>query len=203
MISPMIPRSLVITVSVLLLAVLGMSFYVWHMRGRAAAVPVIATDTRPVVAPVAGPTEAVTLFVAYDDLGVLRAQSARIPMPSVRQQRAEELLRALIALYLDKSSPHPLPPGADIRGIYLVDPGLAVVDINAAFADGHRSGVLAEELTVASFIQTLSANIPGILRVKILVEGKERETLAGHADLSNFYDVSAVNQLSSQLQAPQ
>jgi hypothetical protein len=89
MISPMIPRSLVITVSVLLLAVLGMSFYVWHMRGRAAAVPVVATDTRPVVAPVAGPTEAVTLFVAYDDLGVLRAQSARIPMPSVRQQRAE------------------------------------------------------------------------------------------------------------------
>jgi hypothetical protein len=203
MISPMIPRSLVITVSVLLLAVLGMSFYVWHMRGRAAAVPVVATDTRPVVAPVAGPTEAVTLFVAYDDVGVLRAQSARIPMPSVRQQRAEELLRALIALYLDKSSPHPLPPGADIRGIYLVDPGLAVVDINAAFADGHRSGVLAEELTVASFIQTLAANVPGILRVKILVEGKERETLAGHADLSNFFDVSAVNQLTSQLQVPQ
>jgi hypothetical protein len=203
MISPRIPRSLAITVAVLLLAVLGMSFYAWHMRGRAAAVPVVATDTRPVVAPVAGPTEAVTLFVAYDDLGVLRAQSARIPMPSVRQQRAEELLRALIALYLDKASPHPLPPGADIRGIYLVDPGLAVVDINAAFADGHRSGVLAEELTIASFIQTLAANVPGILRVKILVEGKERETLAGHADLSNFFDVSAVNQLSSQLQVTQ
>jgi hypothetical protein len=199
----MIPRSLVIAISVLLLAVLGMSFYAWHMRGRAAAVPVVATDMRPVVAPVAGPTEAVTLFVAYDDVGVLRAQSARIPMPSVRQQRAEELLRALIALYLDKSSPHPLPPGADIRGTYLVDPGLAVVDINAAFADGHRSGVLAEELTVASFIQTLAANVPGILRVKILVEGKERETLAGHADLSNFFDVSAVNQLTSQLQATQ
>jgi hypothetical protein len=199
----MIPRSLVIAISVLLLAVLGMSFYAWHMRGRAAAVPVVATDMRPVVAPVAGPTEAVTLFVAYDDVGVLRAQSARIPMPSVRQQRAEELLRALIALYLDKSSPHPLPPGADIRGIYLVDPGLAVVDINAAFADGHRSGVLAEELTVASFIQTLAANVPSILRVKILVEGKERETLAGHADLSNFFDVSAVNQLTSQLQVTQ
>ena len=201
--SNMIPRYLVIAVFVLLTAALGMSFYAWHMRGRAAAVPVAATDTRPIVAPVAGPTEAVTLFVAYDDVGVLRPQSARIPMPSVRQQRAEELLRALIALYLDKASPHPLPPGADIRGIYLVDPGLAVVDLNAAFADGHRSGVLAEELTVASFIQTLAANIPGILRVKILVEGKERETLAGHADLSNFFDVSAVNQLTSQLQATQ
>ena len=199
----MIPRHFFIALSVLLAAVLGMSIYAWHMRGRAAATPVAAVDSRPVVAPVAGATERVTLFVAYDDIGILRAQSAQIPMPSVRQQRAEELLRALIALYLDKSSPHPLPPGSDIRSVYLVDPGLAVIDVNAAFADGHRSGVLAEELTVASFIQTLSANIPGILKVKILVEGKQRDTLAGHADLSNFFDVGAINQLTSQLQAAQ
>jgi len=198
----MIPRHLYFAVSVLLLAVLGMSLYAWHMRGRVSG-PVFAVDTRPVVPPVAGPTEQVTLFVAYDDIGVLQPQSARIPLPSVRQQRAEELLRALLALYLDKSSPHPLPPGSDIRSVYLVDPGLAVIDLNGAFADGHRSGVLSEELTVASLIQTLSANIPGILKVKILVEGKQRDTLAGHADLSDFFDVSVINQLTSQLQSSQ
>src|SRR5271155_3189009 len=198
----MIPRHLFIAVAVLLLAVLGMSLHAWHMRGRAAP-PLSSSDTRPVEAPVAGPTERVTLFVAYDDIGILRAQSAQIPLPSVRQQRAEELLRALLALYLDKSSPHPLPEGADIRSVYLVDPGLAVIDINAAFADGHRSGVLSEELTVASLIQTLAANLPGVLKVKILVEGKQRETLAGHADLSGFFDVSAIHQLTSQLQLGQ
>jgi hypothetical protein len=199
----MIPRHFYIAVSVLVLAVLGMSLYAWHMRGRAAAGPVASIDPRPVGPPVAGPTEQVTLFVAYDDTGVLHAQTTRIPLPSVRQQRAEELLRALLALYLDKSSPHPLPPGSDVRSVYLVDPTLAVIDINAAFADGHRSGVLSEELTVASLIQTLSANIPGILQVKILVEGKERQTLAGHADLSAFYDVAAINQLTTQLQSTQ
>jgi Sporulation and spore germination len=198
----MVPRHFFIALSVLLAAVLGMGIYAWHMRGRAAT-PVASVDTRPVIPPAAGNTERVTLFVAYDDIGVLHAQSAQIPLPSVRQQRAEELLRALITLYLDKSSPHPLPPGSDIRSVYLVDPGLAVIDINVAFADGHRSGVLVEELTVASLIQTLSANIPGILKVKILVEGKQRDTLAGHADLSNFFDVSAVNQLASQLQSTQ
>jgi hypothetical protein len=199
----MIPRHFFISLSILLAAVLGMSLYAWHMRGRAAATPVPSLDSGPVVAPVAGNTERVTLFVAYDDIEVLRSQSAQIPMPSVRQQRAEEVLRALIALYLDKSSPHPLPPGSDIRSVYLVDPGLAVIDVNAAFADGHRSGVLAEELTVTSLIQTLSENIPGILKVKILVEGKQRDTLAGHADLSNFFDVSAIHQLASELQSAQ
>jgi hypothetical protein len=199
----MIPRHFYIAASVMLAAVLGMSLYAWRMRARVVATPVAAADTQPMVAPVSGPTEPVTLFVAYDDLGILRAQAARIPLPSVRQERAEELLHALIALYLDKSSPHPLPAGSDIRSVYLVDPGLAVIDVNAAFADGHRSGVLEEDLTVASLIQTLAANIPGISRVKILVEGQGRDTLAGHADLSDYFDVSAVNQLTSQLQSIQ
>ena len=87
-----------------------------------------------------------------------------------------------------------------MRNVYLVDPGLAVIDLNTAFANGHRSGILVEALTVASLVQTLSVNIPGIVRVKILVDGKERETLAGHADLTNFYDVAAVGQLVTQLQ---
>jgi len=83
----MIPRSFYIAVSILLAAVLGMGIYVWHMRGRAAASPVASTDTRPVTPPVAGATERVTLYVAYDDIGILRPQPAQIPLPSVRQQR--------------------------------------------------------------------------------------------------------------------
>lgn len=196
----MIPRHLIIAISVLLVAVLGLGLYALHMRKIATSTPAVGTDTRPLARPITGPTERVTLYVAHDDEGTLRAESAQIPMPSGRQQRAEELLRALVSLYLDKSSPHVIGAGSEIRSVFLVDPGVAVIDLNAAFADTHRSGVLVEELTVASLIQTISVNTPGILKVKILVDGKERDTLAGHADLSDFYDVSAVNQLAAQLQ---
>ena len=199
----MIPRHLVISVAVLLVAALSLSVYAWHMRKTAAATTVVSHDTRPLAPPVAGPTEQVVLFVAHDDEGSLRAERAQIPMPSGRQQRAEELLRALLSLYLDKSSPHVLGPGSDVRSVFLVDPGVAVIDLNAAFADKHRSGVLIEELTVTSLIHTVSANTPGVLKVKIVVDGKERDTLAGHADLTGYYDVTAVNQLATQLQAGQ
>jgi len=195
----MIPRHLLIALAVLLVAALGMSIYAWNMRKTVAATPATSADTRPLAPPVAGPTELVALFVAHDEDGSLRPQAAQIPMPSGRQQRAEELLRALLSIYLDKSSPHVLGSGAEVRSVFLVDPGVAVIDVNAAFADTHRSGVLVEELTVASLIHTVSANTPGILRVKILVDGKERDTLAGHADISDFYDVTAVNQLATQL----
>jgi len=199
----MIPRHLAIGFAVLLAAALGLSIYAWHMHKTAVAQPAPAVDTRPLAPPVAGPTERVVLFIAHDDDGTLRGESAQIPMPSGRQQRAEELLRALLSRYLDKDSPHPLGPGADIRSAYIVDPGVAVIDLNSAFADSHRSGVLVEQLTIASMIETVTANVPNLLKVKILVEGKERDTLAGHADLSSYYDVASVNQLATQLQAGQ
>jgi hypothetical protein len=193
-------RQLAIATAALIMAALALGAYTWHMRKIATAAPVAAADARPLAPPVLGPTERVALFVAHDEDGTLRAESAQIPMPSGRQQRAEELLRALLSIYLDKNSPHVLGAGAEVRSVFLVDPGVAVIDLNSAFADTHRSGVLVEELTVASLIHTISANNQGILRVKILVDGKERDTLAGHADLSEYYDVSAVNQLATQLQ---
>lgn len=195
----MIPRHLLIAFAVMVAVALGMSLYAWRMRGRVNRAELPA-NTQPVAPPASGPTEQVTLYVAYDDAEMLRPTAVRIPLPAGRQERAEELLQALVDLYLDKSSPHVLGPGSEIRGVYLVDPGLAVIDLNAAFANGHRSGVLVEELTMASLVGSLAANIPGINRIKILVDGKERDTLAGHVDLTNFYDVSAVNQLVAQLQ---
>jgi sporulation and spore germination protein len=199
----MIARHLVLGVAVMLAIALGMSFYAWRMRSRVDRSEPSSTNNLPVAAPVSGSSEQVTLFVADDDAGVLRPKQVRILLPAGRQERAAELLHTLLSLYLDKFSPHPLGTGSEIRDVYLIEPGIAVIDLNAAFADSHRSGVLVEELTVASLVQTLSTNVPGIVRVKILVDGKGRDTLAGHADLSNFYDVSAVTQLVAELQAAQ
>jgi hypothetical protein len=194
----MIPRHLVIAVAVMFAVAIGMSVYVWRARRTVSTEP--AAYSHPVAPPVEAPTEEVTLYVAHDDIAALRAQTARIPLPSGRQERAEELLRALLRLYVASFPPHALPAATELHDVYLVDPGLAVIDVNSAFADGHRSGILVEELTIASLARTLSANVPGINRIKILVDGKSRDTLAGHADISGFYDVSAVDQLAAELQ---
>ena len=194
----MIPRHLVIGVAVLFLAVVSMGVYLRHMRRQAGRLEAPAADALLAAPPAPGPTETVTLYVADDAAGILRPQSAKIPLPGGRQQRAEELLRALLRIYQQPDAPHPMAPAADIRSIYLVDPGGAVIDVNDAFADQHRSGILSEQLTVNSLVQTLAANVPGILRVNILVEGKMRETLAGHADLTETFDVLAIEQAGNQ-----
>jgi hypothetical protein len=176
-----------------------MALYVWQLRNHADAVAPTLPAPQAVAPPGTGPAKQVTLWVAYDNPGVLRSNTVSLPLSSEHQRRAEEILRALLNVYGSKDSPHPLPSTAEIRNIYFVDPGLVVLDVNSALADGQTSGVLAEELTVTSFVQTLTANFEGILRVKILVDGKERSTLAGHADLSGTYDVSQVSVLAKQL----
>jgi spore germination protein GerM len=188
-----IPRSLIITVALMLVVVAAMGTYVRRMRRQASELR-SAADLQSVAPPPSGPTETVTLYIADDSAGTLRAQSAQIPLPGGRQQRAEELLRALLRIYQQPGARHPLAPAADIRSIYLVAPGVAVIDLNTAFADQHRSGILDEQLTVNSLVETLAANVPGVNRVRILVEGNERETLAGHADLTDFFDASTIAQ---------
>ena len=196
--SRMIPRHLLIGVAALLALVVSMGVYVRHMRLRAREFAYSEADAFPVAPPAAGPTETVTLYVADDAAGILRTRSAQIPLPGGRQQRAEELLRTLLRIYQQPGAAHPMAPAADIRSIYLVAPGAAVIDLNAAFCDQHRSGILSEQLTVNSLVETLAVNVPGVNRVNILVEGKTRETLAGHVDLTDSFDVPTLMQASNQ-----
>jgi hypothetical protein len=196
----MIPRHLKIAVIVMLGVVLAMGFYLRHLKRSAAQLP-SGSENLPVAPPVSGPTEKVALYVAYDTPGMLVARPASIPLPSDRQERAQAVLRALLAAYTGEFSTHPIAPGSEVKSVYLVPPGIAVVDLNPPFADGHRSGILVEELTVLSLVQTLAVNVPGVTRVKFLIDGKMRETLAGHASLADFYDVAKVKPVVEQLLA--
>jgi len=198
----MIRRQFVIATMLLFAVAILMAVYLWQLRRHETLAPRPVGAPQHVTPPPSGPTEKATIFIAYDDPGELHARTIPIPLASGRQQRAETLLRELLAIYQAKGSSHPLAPGAEIRNVFLIDPGAAVIDVNAAFVSGQTSGILAEELTIASMIQTLAANVQGLNRVKILVDGKDRDTLAGHADLSGFYAVAQVAELARQL-APQ
>jgi len=197
----MIPRQFLITVIILFALTIAMSVYVWQLRRREIRSPQLTEKNEHVAPPASGAMERVTVYVAYDSGGELRAQSISIPLAAGRQQRAEGLSRGLMSLYTAKDSTHPLTAGAEIRQVFLVDPGIAVVDVNSAFVEGQVSGVLPEELTIASLVQTLATNMPELARVKILVDGKEQETLAGHADLTGFYDVQQIAEVAKQLSA--
>ena len=64
---------------------------------------------------------------------------------------------------------------------------MAVVNLSGTFAASHPAGLETESLTVLSICATLRANNSAITEVRFLVDGVERPTLAGHADLTRTY----------------
>jgi Sporulation and spore germination len=66
-------------------------------------------------------------------------------------------------------------------------PQMAVVNLTSNFAAGHPSGLETETLTVLSICGTIHANLPQVTEVRFLVDGQQRPSLAGHADLTRTY----------------
>lgn len=196
----MIPRNVQITLVLLLVAILGSGIYILLLHRRTEEGLRRASDQRPVAAPVAGSNETVKLTIAYDEDGVFRTRDISAIVPSESSARAKSVLEALIGYYLSKPSPHELADGSAVNSVFMVNQKLAVVDLNQALADGHRSGVMVEDFTVISLIDTLATNLPQVEQVKILINGKERETLAGHADIRSIYSTTAIHKVVAQLQ---
>ena len=76
-----------------------------------------------------------------------------------------------------------IPAGAKPRAFYITQDGTAYVDLTGEIAEEHPGGVKSELLTIYSIVNSLILNIPEINAVKILINGGESLTLAGHIDL--------------------
>jgi hypothetical protein len=193
-----ISRKLQLIIAALVAAILAMGFYLVHLKHKAESIAV-GPATQQLVAPVNGPPAQMTLFVASDDDYSIRPISITSALPSDPGERGRASLHALILRYLAKDSPHPLGPGADVHDVYLLDPASAVVNLNGEFANAHRSGIEVEQLSIFSLVLTLKAQLPQLNRVRFLVDGKTRDTLAGHLDISDWMDIALVSAAAKDL----
>src|SRR5262245_54937531 len=189
----MIQRHVQIALALLFVAVISIGMYLYRLQRKEEHMR-RAMDARPIVPPATGQATRITLAIAYDEDGVFRHEVGSVPLPSEPAQRSRDILRTLIGKYTERPSRHPLAEGADVNDVYLVNDDLAVVDMNSALVDNHPSGIMIEDFTLFSLAETLSANMPQIKRVKFIVNGHERLTLAGHADLRPIFDTNLIHQ---------
>jgi hypothetical protein len=114
-----------------------------------------------------------------------------LPLSAGAVQRSKQVLEELIS-----SPPAPeqrtLPADATILGFYILPDGTAIADFSDALVTEVPSGISSETAAVDSIAQTLGSNVPSLHRLKILIHGQEVETLAGHVDLTGFFDLNPV-----------
>ena len=76
-----------------------------------------------------------------------------------------------------------VPQNTLIRAIYVTQEGVCYIDMTAEIVDQHPGGIKSELLTVYSIVNSVVLNVPEVEAVKILINGSESKTLAGHIDL--------------------
>jgi hypothetical protein len=168
-----------------------------RLQAEAAGVPAAISEQSGT------PARAVTLYVPNDLDGSLTAVDRSIALPTDNNARARVLLESLIEAFHAPGSTHPMDVASGVNEVYLLPvpkvPGKAqggeeaVVDLNGALAAAQPSGIEPETLTLLAMLATLHANIPSISQVHFLVDGQQRDTLAGHADLTRTYLASDTN----------
>jgi hypothetical protein len=198
-----IPRHQTIIFLTLLVASIIMGVALWNLRERAHQRLLRGQDSAPTQAPEVAPAVQATLMVANDNDDTVSPRALTLPLPQNPEARARAILGKLFDLYAATGAEHPVAGGAAaVAQVFLLpapDAGqgsaqhagrpaqLAVVNLTSAFAASHPSGLETESLTILSICATLRANFPDVAQVRFLVDGQERPTLAGHADLTRTY----------------
>jgi hypothetical protein len=197
----------------MLLAAVVMAAVLIRLRERAEDRMHAVQESARAIEPVDAPGTPVTFYIPNDVDNTLTGTQRNLPLPQDDSGRARVLLEALLEAFRDPQSTHRIgtapsvrgkdnaaetPHVADIDEVYLMPvpqiPGtpptsgsMAVVDFSTVFTQSHPSGIEPETLTLLAVIGTLHANLPTITQVRFLVDGRQQDTLAGHADLTRVY----------------
>ena len=72
-----------------------------------------------------------------------------------------------------------------LRNLYILDDGTAVVDLSSDLVNSIAGGITSELALIESVTMSLRANVIPVTSVRFLVDGKARETLAGHISIAH------------------
>jgi len=140
------------------------------------AAPPSTEDTAPLA------KASVTLYFPSASLDGLAVETREIVDTKRPADRGAQILAALIDGPRTEGTLPAVPQGTTLRQLWVRDDGNAYADFSEELATGASGGSADEILTIYAIVDSLTANVPAIRRVGILVAGRERETL-GHLDL--------------------
>lgn len=126
----------------------------------------------------------VTLYFSDTNERFLFPEKRYIPQDKTREGQATELIKALV----DGSKTglvNTFPQKTDIISVKIESDQTARINFGQNLVANHPGGSASEMATIYSLTNTLITNIPEIKKVKILIEGKEQESLKGHIDIRN------------------
>ena len=103
----------------------------------------------------------------------------RTTQTAIAQSVIEEFFKGPVGLQISE-----LPKDVKLLGIYRDAERILYVDLSEEFRRNFQGDVLSEYLILKGIYESLTSNLDDVEDVKVLIEGREIETLGGHFYLS-------------------
>jgi spore germination protein GerM len=179
-------------VAVVLVTVLALILWVttdetptYKPEGHAEAAGDAETDGEPQAAL----KQAIHLYFIDADGRHLMAETRTVMRPADPAAFGRQIVLALLEGPRGQKG-RSLPEETDLRAFYLGEDGTAYVDFGDAVSRHHPGGVTLERLSIYSLVNSLVLNSDTIKAVRILIEGRTADTLAGHIDLQRSFNAN-------------
>jgi spore germination protein GerM len=169
-------------VAVVLVAVLVIVQRVLPRWSSRATTRAVAAASSPAAAAGPGRKIKARLFYVAEDGMRLTSVERDIAYGDGAIEQAREIVAAQIAPVVEPLV-SAIPPETKLRAVFITEGGEAYVDLSREVKSAHPGGSMNELLTVYTLVNALTANLPAVTAVQVLVEGKEVDTLSGHVDL--------------------
>ena len=114
-------------------------------------------------------------YPAGDRLVMEERRVGRTNESSLAEETVKELLKGP-----SNGGKSPIPSGARLLGVYPGTDGVMYLDISDEFRRNFQGDVLAEFFLLKGLYETVISNVKGVDDVKVLIEGKEIESIGGH-----------------------
>ena len=177
------PRNLVLPSVIVVAAAILVWLLFFALPGRYDAQPQTAAAPATPATPAApGRIIKAQLFFVADDGVTLTGVERDVPFGENTVEQAKAIIGAQIAPVTEPLV-SAIPPGTALRALFITRGGEAYVDLSRELVTAHPGGSTNELLTIRTIVDALTANLPAITAVQLLVDGKELDTLAGHVDL--------------------
>jgi spore germination protein GerM len=153
----------------------------WWLSGRTGGRTGAGT---PEEAAQAGEKMSFNLYFPADG-GGLRAEPRDLQVTQAPKNRARRVMEALLAGPKAPGLARPFPEGVTLGSVQLGRDGIAYVDLHwQDHPDPPASGSTEEIQRIYSVVDSITLNVPQATRVVLLWNGAQRDTFAGHLDLS-------------------
>lgn len=127
-------------------------------------------------------TNYISLKLFYPQLGGLKTVERKLPDRSEQIAVAETVIEEFFKGEPD-SNRLPMPHNVRLLGVYKDASRMLYIDLSDELRRNFQGDALSEYLLLKAFYESLAANLHELEDVKILVEGKELESLGGHVYL--------------------